>query len=51
MEETYAQILRGLLGDNPLVLLENEDGTTRQYFLSDPDLEWVANEFLKLIKV
>jgi hypothetical protein len=49
-KKSYAQILRELLMDNPLVLLENPDGSTRQYFLSDPDLQYVAEEFLRRVE-
>jgi hypothetical protein len=49
MKESLAQTLRANLGDNPLVLLENSDGTTRNYFLSDPDLDLAARELAKRI--
>lgn len=49
MKENLAQTLRANLGDNPLVLLENSDGTTRNHFLSDPALDFAARELAKRI--
>ena len=49
MSESLATTLRGYLGDNPLVLMENADGTTRNYFLSDPELETAAREVVKRV--
>lgn len=49
MSESLAQTLRGYLGDNPLVLMEKADGTTRNYFLSDPELETAAREVVKRV--
>lgn len=49
MKENLAQTLRANLGDNPLVLLENSDGSTRNRFLSDPDLNFAARALAKRI--
>jgi hypothetical protein len=47
--ESLAQTLRGWLGDNPLILLEGEDGEAIRHFMSDPFLDCAARELAKRV--
>ena len=49
MNETLAQVLRGSLYDNPLYLIEGNQGSVIRKYFSDPDLDIAAKKIAKRI--